>query len=261
LDSIDYSNLPAWAFLVLFAAGLIAGTVDAIAGGGGLVTLPALISLGVPVQLALGTNKLGSVFGTASATWSYARRGAVDISECKFGIVCTFVGSVLGAFAVRQMDPSLLERIIPWLLGSMVIYFTLKPKLGETDRHRRMSEIPFYLIFGLALGFYDGFFGPGTGSFWTIAFIMLLGHNFVKAAGHTKVLNLASNLAGVVVFGLAGKILIGPALALGAGNLIGARFGANLAMTRGAKFVRPIFLVMAALVAIKLIYASFSSSS
>jgi uncharacterized membrane protein YfcA len=257
LDMQFSDSLPLWSYLVLFGAGLAAGTVDAIAGGGGLITLPATLSLGIPIPFALGTNKLGSAFGTASATWSYARRGAFKLSECKFGLGCTFVGAVLGALTVRQIDPSIMARVIPWLLGAMVIYFTLKPQLGDTDRHRRLNEVPFYLIFGLALGFYDGFFGPGAGSFWTIAFIMMLGHNFVKAAGHTKAMNLASNLAGVIVFGLGGKILLAPALALGAGNLIGARFGAHLAMTRGAKFVRPVFLVMAALVAIKLIYASF----
>lgn len=259
LDSLDYTNLPVWAFLVLFAAGLLAGTVDAIAGGGGLITLPAALSLGIPVPLALGTNKLGSVFGTASATWSYARRGAVDLRECKLGVACTLIGAVLGALAVRQLDSALLARVIPWLLAAVVIYFSLKPQLGENDRHQRWGAGWFYAVMGLALGFYDGFFGPGTGSFWTIAFILLLGHNFVKAAGHTKVMNLASNLAALVVFALAGKVLVLPGLALGAGNLLGARFGAHLAMTRGAKFVRPVFLVMAALVALKLIYTSFTA--
>ncbi|WP_438480710.1 TSUP family transporter [Oleiharenicola lentus] len=246
-------------YVLLFGAGLVAGTVDAIAGGGGLITLPALLSAGLPVPFALGSNKLASAFGTASATWSYARRGAFKLSECKLGIACTFAGAALGAMTVRMIDPSLLARVIPWLLGAMVIYFTLKPQLGEGDRQQRLSETPFYLIFGLALGFYDGFFGPGAGSFWTIAFIMVLGHNFVKAAGHTKAMNLSSNLAGVLVFGLGGKILLLPALAVGAGNLLGARFGAHLAMTRGAKFVRPVFLVMAALVALKLIYTSYVS--
>ncbi len=249
-------DLPPWAYPLLFVAGLAAGTVDAVAGGGGLITLPALLATGVPVPLALGTNKLGSVFGTLSATWSFARKGAVDLRECKLGIACAGLGAGLGALAVRQMDSGLLARLIPWLLAAIVVYFILRPQLGESDRHQKMGPPFFYLLFGLGLGFYDGFFGPGTGSFWTIAFVMLLGHNFVKAAAHTKVMNLASNAAALLCFALNGTVLVLPGLAIGAGQLLGARFGAHLALTRGARFVRPFFLLMASLVALKLVYAS-----
>jgi uncharacterized membrane protein YfcA len=252
------ADLSPWVYPLLFAAGLAAGTVDAVAGGGGLITLPALLAAGVPVPLALGTNKLGSVFGTLSATWNFARRGAVDLRECKLGAVCAAAGAGLGVLAVRQMDSSLLARLIPWLLAAIVVYFVLRPKLGDTDRHQRMGATPFYLLFGLGLGFYDGFFGPGAGSFWTIAFVMLLGHNFVKAAAHTKVMNLASNAAALLCFALNGAVLPLPGLAIGAGQLIGARFGSHLALTRGARFVRPVFLLMAALVALKLVYASLN---
>ena len=251
-------DLSFWSCLFLFVAGLAAGTVDAVAGGGGLITLPAVLGVGLPVPLALGTNKLGSVFGTGSATWSFARCGAVDLRECKLGIVCSLLGAGLGALAVRQIDPSLLGRLIPWLLAAIILYFLLRPKLGEADRHQRLGETPFYVLFGLGLGFYDGFFGPGAGSVWTIAFVALLGHNFVKAAAHTKVMNLASNLGALVLFALNGAVVLVPALAIGAGQLIGGRWGAHLAMTRGARFVRPVFLTMAALVALKLIYASLT---
>jgi len=251
-------QLPVWAYPLLFVAGLVAGTVDAIAGGGGLITLPALLGLGIPAPLALGTNKLGSVFGTLSATWSFARRGAVDLRECKIGIVCSALGAGLGVLAVRQIDSSLLGRLMPWLLAAIVVYFILRPQLGDTDRHHRLETTPFYVLFGLGLGFYDGFFGPGTGSFWTIAFVVLLGHNFLKAAAHTKVMNLASNAAALAFFAAHGAVLPLPGLAIGAGQLIGGRLGSHLAMARGARFVRPIFLCMASLVALKLIYASFA---
>ena len=242
------------AYVLLFFAGLGAGMVDAIAGGGGLITLPTLLSTGLPVPLALGTNKLGSVFGTASATWSFARRGAVDLRECVTGVLYTAAGAVAGAFTVRRLDPDLLARAIPWLLAVMVVYMMLRPQLGDTDRHHRMERPAFYALFGLALGFYDGFFGPGVGSFWTIAFVTVLGHNFVKAAAHTKVMNLASNAASLAFFAASGAVMLLPGLALGAGQLLGARIGAHLAMTRGARFVRPIFLVMATLTIAKLVY-------
>ena len=254
-------DLPTWAYPVLFVIGLVTGTVDAIAGGGGLISLPTLLAFGLPAPLALGTAKLQGVFGTGSATWSYARRGAVDPRECRLGFVLTALGALGGAFALRRLDPQFLGALIPWLLGAIVVYMIFRPQLGETSRHHRMETIPFYLLFGLGLGFYDGFFGPGVGSFWTIAFVTVLGHDFVRAAGHTKVMNFASNLAALALFAAAGTVMWLPGLAMGAGQLIGGRFGAHLAMTRGARFVRPIFLVMATLVALKLIYASLAARS
>jgi len=244
-------------YALLFTAGLVAGTVDAIAGGGGLITLPTLLGAGLPAPLALGTNKLGSVFGTASATWSFARQGAVDVRECGRGVLFTALGALAGAFAVRRLDPALLGRAIPGLLAAIIVYLVFRPRLGETDRQHRMEPPAFYALFGLALGFYDGFFGPGVGSFWTIAFVMLLGHNFVKAAAHTKVMNLTSNAAALAFFAAAGAVVPGPGLALAAGQVLGGRLGAHLALTRGARFVRPIFLVMATLTIGKLIYQHY----
>lgn len=252
-------DLPPWAFLVLFAVGLVAGTVDAIAGGGGLIALPALLGFGLPAPLALGTAKLQGAFGSGSAAWSFARRGAVDLRECGPGFGLTVLGAVGGAFTVRSVDPQFLGTLIPWLLGTIVVYMIFRPKLGETSRHHRMESLPFHLVFGLALGFYDGFFGPGVGSFWTIAFVTVLGHDFVRAAAHTKVMNFASNLAALAFFAVAGTVCWLPGLAMGTGQLLGGRLGAHLAMTRGARFVRPIFLVMASLVALKLIYASLTA--
>jgi uncharacterized membrane protein YfcA len=250
------ANLPAWAYPVLFVTGLVAGTVDAIAGGGGLISLPALLSLGVPAPLALATNKLQGAMGSGSAAWSFARRGAVNFRECALGFVLTALGALAGAYAVRRLDPLFLGTLIPWLLAAIVIYLIFRPQLGETSRQHRMEPPAFYTLFGLTLGFYDGFFGPGVGSFWSIAFVTVLGHDFVRAAAHAKVMNFASNLAALVLFALAGSILWLPGLAMGAGQLLGGRFGAHLALTRGARFVRPIFLVMASLVALKLIYSS-----
>lgn len=253
----DLPDLPLWAYPVLFVVGLVAGTVDAIAGGGGLLALPALLGFGLPAPVALGTAKLQGTFGSGSAAWSYARRGAVDPRECRLGFGLTVVGAVAGAFTVRRLDPAFLGSLIPWLLGAIVIYMCLRPRLGETSRHHRMEPTAFYVLFGLTLGFYDGFFGPGVGSFWTIAFVTVLGHDFVRAAGHTKVMNFASNIAALVYFAVAGTVLWLPGLVMGAGQLLGGRLGAHLAVTRGARFVRPIFLAMSALLAAKLIYSNY----
>lgn len=254
------TSLPYWAYPLLFVAGLVAGTVDAIAGGGGLITLPALLGVGLPVPLALGTNKLGAVFGSGAATRSFMQRGLVRPRECIAGILFTALGSLGGAFAVRRLDPDLLAGVIPWLLAVIVIYMVFRPRLGETSRHHRMESPAFYLVFGLGLGFYDGFFGPGVGSFWTIAFIMLLGCDFVQAAAHTKLMNFTSNAAALVFFAATGSVLLLPGLAMGAGQLIGGRLGVHLAVTRGARFIRPIFLVMAGLTVLKLLYSHFFRS-
>jgi len=244
-------------FVILFLAGFAAGTVDAIAGGGGIISLPTLLGLGVPAPLALGTNKLGAAFGTSSATWSYARRGLVNLRQCAWGIVFTIIGAVAGTLAVRRLDPEFLGRCIPWLLAAIVVYMVFRPALGETSRHHRMEAPVFYAVFGLGLGFYDGFFGPGVGSFWTIAFVMLLGFDFLQAAGHTKVMNFTSNTVALLLFASTGAVVVLPGLALGAGQLIGGRLGAHLAMTRGARFVRPVFLVMAGLTVLKLFYQHY----
>jgi len=261
LDSTmpPFPDLPPWAWPVLFAVGLVAGTVDAIAGGGGLITLPTLLGFGLPAPVALATSKLQGVFGSGAAAWGFARRGAVDLRSCRLGFGMSALGAVGGAGLVRSVDPRLLGALIPWLLGTIVLYMVFRPRLGETSRHHRMEPAPFYLLFGLGLGFYDGFFGPGVGSFWTIAFVTVLGHDFVRAAGHTKVMNFASNLAALAFFAAAGTVHWLPGLAMGAGQLLGGRLGAHLALTRGARFVRPIFLVMAALVALKLIAASLGT--
>lgn len=253
-------DFPLWAYPLLFAAGLLAGTVDAIAGGGGLIALPTLLGLGLPVPLALGTNKLGSVFGSGSATWSFVQRGLVKPRECLPGIVLTAFGALAGASAVRSLDPDLLAKAIPWLLAAIVIYMVFRPQLGDTNRHRRLEPPVFYLLFGLGLGFYDGFFGPGAGSFWTIAFITLLGCDFLQAAAHTRLMNFTSNAAALLMFTLAGSVLLAPGLVLGAGQLLGGRLGAHLAVTRGARFIRPIFLMMAGLTVLKLFYQHYFRS-
>jgi hypothetical protein len=254
---LTHPDLSTWSYLFLIAAGLVSGTVDAIAGGGGLITVPALLAVGLPVPQVLGSNKLGVTFGTSAATWSFAKRGVVDIKSCWLGIGYTFAGALAGAYLVRLLDPIFLGRLIPWLLGIIVLYMMFRPQLGEKDRHHRLEAPVYYALFGLGLGFYDGFFGPGVGSFWTISFVMILGHNFVKATAHAKVMNLASNTAALIMFAFGGVVLLGPGLALGAGQLVGGRLGALLAMTRGARFVRPVFLVMAGLTVLKLLYSHY----
>jgi len=243
-----------WQMALLFATGLVAGFVDAIAGGGGLITLPVMLSLGGDPQSALGTNKLQATFGSGSATWHYARAGAVDLRDCGRGAVLTFVGAIVGTLGVRQISPHTLKVVIPLLLIAVAAYMLRHPQLGETNRGARMSRARFDLIFGLLLGFYDGFFGPGTGTFWAMAFVLALGFNLTRATGYTKAMNFSSNLCSFLLFALAGKVNYGAGITMGVGQLIGARFGSRMVMTRGTKFIRPVFIAVVLTITGKLLY-------
>jgi hypothetical protein len=246
-----------WHLPLLFLTGLAAGFVDSIAGGGGLITLPVLLSLGMDPRQALGTNKLQATFGSGSATWHYTAAGLVDWKECRRGFVLTLVGAAAGALVVQKMDPAFLRRLIPALLIGVAVYVLLKPKLGAQDLHPRMPRGGFDWLLGLGLGFYDGFFGPGTGTFWTMAFMLGLGFNMARATGSTKVMNFASNLSSLVFFLAGGQVLYLAGLVMGVGQLLGAWAGARLVVQRGTRFIRPVFLTMVCALALKLLWDAF----
>jgi uncharacterized membrane protein YfcA len=246
-----------WVYPLLFVTGLVAGLVDSIAGGGGLIALPVLLSLGLPVPLALGTSKLQGTFGSFSASVHYARSGLVNLRACRVGIVATFAGAVAGALAVQNTDTHLLGRLIPWLLAAIFVYTVFRPAVGVQDHPPRMRENVFFTVFGLGFGFYDGFFGPGVGSFWAITLILLLGQNFAKATAFTKVMNLTSNVAALALFAGAGLVHLGAGITMGVGQLIGARLGSGMVVRRGARFIRPIFLTVVGLTLARLWWVSY----
>lgn len=246
-----------WKLALLFATGLVAGFVDSIAGGGGLISLPVLLSFGLDPKHALGTSKLQSTFGAGSAAWHYAQAGTVNLKDCRRGFGVTFVAAILGTLTVQQLDPSFLARIIPVLLALVAIYSLLKPQLGAEDIHPRMNRAWFDVTFGLLIGFYDGFFGPGTGTFWAMAFMLGVGFNLTKATGCTKVMNFASNVSSLIFFVLAGQVVFSAGLAMGFGQLLGARIGSRMVIQRGTKFIRPIFLTVVLAITAKLIYSAW----
>ena len=257
MNVADAATIPPWGFLVLFATGLIAGFVDSIAGGGGLITLPVLMSLGMPTQFALGTNKLQATCGSGSAAWHYARSKIVPLGDCIEGVVLTGIGAVAGTLLVQRLDPSLLKHLIPPVLLAIAACVYFKPQLGEKDIHPRVGRHTFYAVMGLGIGFYDGFIGPGTGTFWTMAFMLGLGYNLTRATGYTKVMNAASNVSSLAFFAWGGHIYYAAGAVMGIGQLLGARAGSHMVVTRGTKFIRPIFLVMVLAVTLKLIYDNY----
>jgi hypothetical protein len=246
-----------WLYPVLFLTALFAGTADTIAGGGGLITVPVLMSLGWSPQDALGTNKFQASFGSGSATLHFARAGAVSLRDCGWGILWTGLGAAAGAWAVGQIPAGFLNKLIPFLLIAMALYVLFSPKLGREETPARMGIFGFSLLFGLGIGFYDGFFGPGTGSFWAMAYVFFLGFELRRATAHTKVMNFTSNLLSLAVFLVMGNVHFVPGLVMAGGQFLGGRIGAKLVMTKGAALVRPVFITVVVAIALKLLWAAY----
>jgi len=219
--------------------------------------VPVLLSFGLDAPVALGTNKLQAAVGSGSAAWHYARAKTVPLEDCARGFVLSLLGAALGTLAVERMDPSFLKRFIPILLLMVAIYTLLKPGLGDKDLRPRLAREWFDLTFGLGLGFYDGFFGPGTGTFWTMAFMLCLGFNLTKATGYTKVMNFASNLSSLAFFLLAGNVRFTAGITMAIGQLIGAKIGASMVIAKGTKFIRPIFISVVLALTLQLLYRAY----
>jgi len=247
-----------WTLPLLFETGLAAGFVDSVAGGGGLITVPVLMNLGIDPKLALGTNKLQATFGSGSATVHHARAGTVALPECRAGFALTLAGAAAGTLLVQRLPKEFLMRAIPILLVLVALYMLLRPGMGTAEGRPRMARRWFDVIFGLGLGFYDGFFGPGTGTFWAMAFVLGLGFNFTRATGHAKVMNFASNLSSLIFFLWAGQVLFAPGLVMGVGQLLGARFGSGLVVAKGARFIRPIFIAVVLAITAKLLWGVYA---
>jgi uncharacterized membrane protein YfcA len=240
--------------LALMGVGLLAGFVDAIAGGGGMITVPALISAGLPPVAALATNKMQSVVGTGMAVLTYWRRGFVDLPKLGLAIALTFLGSFTGAFVVSRIDTSLLTVAVPVALIAIALYFLFAPKLSDADKTARLPWLPFAPLMGFAVGFYDGIFGPGTGSFFTIGFVLLFGLGLTRATGNTKALNFTSNLAALVIFVPGGHVVWPIAIAMAIGQVIGGYLGARTGIRFGARIIRPLVVVISIALAVRLLF-------
>ena len=217
---------------VLFFVAMLAGFIDSIAGGGGLLTIPALMAAGMSPANALATNKLQACGGSISATIYFIRRKVVSLSDQKLNIAMTFVGSMSGALLVQYVQADVLRQILPILVICIGLYFLLMPKLGEEDRQRRMYGLPFALIAGGCVGFYDGFFGPAAGSFYALAFVTLCGFNLAKATAHAKLLNATSNIGGLLLFILGGKVIWATGFVMLVGQFLGARMGSRPVLSK-----------------------------
>ncbi|SEA37728.1 TSUP family transporter [Microbulbifer marinus] len=240
-------------YLILTAVAFAAGFISAIAGGGGIITLPALLWAGVPPLDALGTNKFQSVFGTLSSTINFFQKGHLDLRPLWPGLLAAIAGSVLGTWSVTQLGGEQLKTLLPILLIAIALYFMFSPRISDLDSRPRMGNGLFNILVGGGIGFYGGFFGPGMGSIYALAFAALLGYNMRKATAHTKPLVLATNTTSMVIFMLGGHLLLSLAISMSVAQFIGARLGSNLVISRGARLIKPVIILATIAVAIKLL--------
>lgn len=240
--------------IILVCAALIAGFVDSIAGGGGLITLPAILLTGAPPVSALGTNKLQGIFGSLSAMLTYARAGHVNFKKQRFQSLMAFIGGVTGALVALVLPVTLLQTFLPILLIIVAIYFAFKPNLNDIDKAERIKPIVFCLTMAPLIGFYDGLCGPGAGAFYMLAYVSLSGMGILKATAHTKLLNFASNVGSLITFAFVGTIDCRIGLSMGIAQFIGAQAGARVAMKIGSQLIKPLLVIICLALAIKLLW-------
>ncbi len=235
-------------------AGFVSQFIDAIAGGGGLISLPALLMVGLPTRIALGTNKLGAVFGTTSSAYNFAKKGYCNFKLIAMLAPFTFVGAVSGTIAVLKIDSSFLSPIIMVLIGIICLYTIFKKEVGVVDEFKGFNNKTIFLgaLLAFTLGFYDGFFGPGTGSFLIFGLIKIFGFDFVHASANSKFLNLTSNVTALTTFLIAGSVNIKLGLFFAVFMVIGSTIGSRLAMKVGTKLVKPLFIFISIATMIKL---------
>lgn len=232
------------ALLFLMAAAFCAGFIDSMAGGGGLISLPATLVAGIPPHLALGTGKFMASVGTSFAFLTYARNRAIVWKIAAIGVAFAMAGSAAGSKTTLYLSGDILGKVLIFLLP-VAAAITFLP-IRRTEREEAQSPLALYLVTPLictTIGFYDGFFGPGTGSFLLLSLHFFLGLNLVKASGTTKVFNLASNVGSLVVFLISGKVLFIAAIPMALANMAGNILGSRLAVKRGPAIIRKMLLV------------------
>ena len=243
---------------LLIGAAFLAGLVDAIAGGGGLITVPVLLLAGASPLQALATNKLQGTFGAATALASYARAGQVRPAEHLGTALISAVAGACGALIAHLVPVEVLRLVLPVILICFALFVALKPGLTDQPRPRRISPALFSCAVVPVIAAYDGFFGPGTGSFFMMAFVVLAGYGLLKATAHTKMLNFASNAGSLAVFATSGAMWWGIGLAMAAAQIAGAALGARLALHVGARVIKPLLVTTTTAMALRLLWQAWA---
>lgn len=243
--------------LLLFGIAVLAGFIDTLAGGGGLITVPVLLLSGLPPIQALATNKIQSAFGTMVATGNMFRNRLIKLENIRLPFAMSLLGAALGTLLVQQLNVAVLDVVIPLVLVLIGLYFLFAKGAGAVERKPRVREKLFNMTVVPVIGFYDGLFGPGTGSFFSLANVALRGEQIVQATAKAKAFNFASNIASALVFMLGGKVLWSAGVAMMIGQVIGATLGSKVMISHGAKVIRPIIVTVCFLMVIRYLWDKF----
>jgi len=256
-----FSDFSLFTLLILSVLAFMAGFIDAVVGGGGLIQLPALLVTlpNSPLPTIFGTNKIAALSGTSMAAFQYAKRIRFNVKLLITISIASFIASYFGAKIVSIINPATLKPIILIILIAIAIYTFLKKDLGkvETKQLSLARQIIFGAAIGLVIGFYDGFFGPGTGSFFVLAFVVILGFEFVQASAYAKIVNCMTNISALIVFIRQGNYIIGIAILMAVFNITGSIIGSKMALKKGNGFIRVFFLIIVTIMILRYGYDVF----
>lgn len=244
--------------MILIVFGFLAAFIDSVVGGGGLIALPALMFTGLPPASAVATNKLAGTIGCLTSTIMFYRSGKIDLKSVSKFFPLVFIGSMIGAWTVHLINPELLKPLMLVMLAAVAIYTIFKKDWGSISTYKKLSmrRFIFFMIVIFAIGFYDGFMGPGTGSFLIFAFLMI-GFDFLKAAGNAKFLNFGSNIAALIMFIILDQVNYAYGIPMGIAQLVGSIVGSKFAIKRGSNYVRVLFITVTVLMLAKNTYDYF----
>lgn len=244
--------------LILVIFGFLAAFIDSVVGGGGLISLPALMFVGLPPSTAVATNKLAGTMGSLTSTITFYRSGKLDIKSVYKLFPFVFIGSMIGAWIVHLLDPNVLKPLMLIMLAVVAVYTIFKKDWGGVSTYKNLTPTRYalFIVVITMIGFYDGFLGPGTGSFLLFAFLMV-GFDFLKSAGNAKFLNFGSNIAALLMFMYLGQINYAYGLPMGLAQIAGAIIGSKFAIKRGSGYVRKLFIFVTILLLLKNTYDYF----
>ncbi|KLO20970.1 membrane protein [Marinitoga sp. 1197] len=243
--------------IILFPLIFLAGFVDSIAGGGGLISLPAYLFIGLPSHNALATNKLSSSIGTTISTLRYANGKAIIFEVGIFSVIFSFLGSFLGAKLALVIPDNTLKIVLTVLIPVAATFILIKKPIKKDNKIKNLTHTKTIFLssfIGFIIGMYDGFFGPGTGTFLIILYVTLLSFDHVKASGTAKIVNLASNISALITFIIGGKVIFSIGLPAALFGIAGNWIGSGLALKKGSKIIKPIMLVVLLILLIKILY-------
>lgn len=246
-----------WGIVAFLAiAGFVAAFIDSQVGGGGAISIPALMAAGLPPHLALGTNKLAATGASLTATVTYVRAGTVLPRVTAWLAPAAAIGAALGVAGVLLVDPGIVQILVLVLMGVITVYVLIQKEFGEHDRYEGLTtgSLALALVLTTVIGFYDGFLGPGTGSFLIFAYIGVLGFDFLKAAGHGRVMNFTSNIASLAVFWYSGQVDVIAGLPMLLAMLVGAHAGSRFAIKHGSRWIKPLFVLITLALMAKLLW-------